>query len=128
MENTNPVPKNDIPLIHSVKAVYATIYQTGNKLPKREKLGIHAEIERIMIDTIADIVRASLAPRVRKTDSLEKARVSIEVLKHLIRTEYELKVIEQKAYIRIESLLVEASKMTNGWIKYLQTQNPPKAG
>lgn len=94
-------------------------------MAKREKLGIHADIERIMLDTIADIVRASLAPRARKIEPLEKARVSLEVVKHLVRTEHEMKIIEQKAYIRIESLLVETSKMTNGWIKYL-AQNPAK--
>ncbi len=31
-----------------------------------------------------------------------------------------MKIIEQKAYLRMEHMLVEASKMTNGWIKYLQ--------
>ncbi len=36
-----------------------------------------------------------------------------------------MKIIDQKTYIRTESLLVETSKMTNGWIKYL-VQNPAK--
>ena len=122
---TRPDPKNDISIVHIIKQLYSTIYQVGNKLPKREKLGIHADIERVTLDTMTEIIRASLLQRSKKIDSLEKVRVSIEVIKHLIRTEYELKIIVQKTYIRIESLLVEISKMTNGWIKYL-TQNPTK--
>jgi hypothetical protein len=74
---------------------------------------------------MAEIICASLVQRPKKIEPLEKARVSLEVVKHLIRTEHEMTIIDQKTYIRIESLLVETSKMTNGWIKYL-TQNPTK--
>lgn len=74
---------------------------------------------------MTEIIRASLTTRPKKIEPLEKARVSLEVIKHLVRTEYELKIIDQKTYIRIESSLIETSKMTNGWIKYL-TQNPTK--
>jgi hypothetical protein len=77
------------------------------------------------LDAIKEIIQASLTQKSRKIEFLEKARVLIEIVKHLIRIEYEMKIIGQKAYIRIESLLIETSKMTNGWIKYL-AQNPAK--
>lgn len=60
---------------------------------------------------MTEIIRASLAQRPKKNEPLEKARVSLEVIKHLIRTEHEMAIIEQKAYIRIESLLIKTSKM-----------------
>jgi hypothetical protein len=71
------------------------------------------------------LIKTSLTTRNKKLEPLEEARLSLEVTKHLVRTEYELNIITQKQYIHIESLLVESSKMTNGWIKYL-TQNPAK--
>jgi len=114
----------DISIIHTIKKVYATLYQIGTKLPKHHKLGIHGEIERITLETITMIVKTSFAPRIQKVGFLEQTRSNLEVLKHLIRTEHELQIITEKQYIHIESLLVETSKMTNGWIKYL-TQNPP---
>ena len=104
-----------------MKQVYASLYQTGNKLTKRDKLGIHAEIESIALLTLADIVSASLSPKAQKLLALERARTSLEVLKHLIRTEHELKIIDQKTYLRLEELLIETSKQLNGWLKYLQT-------
>ncbi len=108
-----------------VKQLYAILYQTGNKLTKRDKLGIHTHIERIMLEIMSNIVNASFSNKITKQTSLEQARVSLEILKHLIRTEHELKIIDQKTYFRIEGLIIETSKMTNGWIKYI-TQNPTK--
>jgi hypothetical protein len=96
-----------------MKQVYAALYQTGNKLTKRDKLGIHAEIESITLLTLRDIINASLLPKTHKQAALERARASLEVLKHLVRTEHELKIIDQKTYLRIEELLIETSKQTN---------------
>ncbi len=97
------------------------MYQTGNKLTKRDKLGIHSEIENIALLTLRDIIGASLSSKVQKQATLERARTSLEVLKHLVRTEYELKIIDQKTYLRIEGQVIETSKQLNGWLKYLQT-------
>ena len=71
---------------------------------------------------MTDIVRAQLSGRQEKLPALLKTRISLEVLKHLVRTEYELHVIGERSYLRIAATLVETSKMANGWIKYL-TQN-----
>ncbi len=116
-------PRTDISIVHTIKKVYTIIYQIGNKIPKRDKLGIHAHIERMTLDVMKNIISASLSRKNQKLEILEYARVELEVLKNLIRTEYELKIIPEKTYIYTESLLVETSKMTNGWIKYI-TQNP----
>ncbi len=75
------------------------------------------------VDAMKNIISASLSRKNQKLEILEYTRVELEVLKNLIRTEYELKIIPEKTYIYTESLLVETSKMTNGWIKYI-TQNP----
>lgn len=122
---SNPPPREntDVAIIHTIKLVYSVLYQTGNKLTKRDKLGIHAEAESVALLTFRDIISASLSSKIQKRAVLERARISLEVLKHLVRTEHELKIIDQKAYFKIESLLIETSKQANGWLKYI-TQNP----
>lgn len=75
---------------------------------------------------MSDIIRASILSKHNKEELLSKTRLSLEVLKHLIRTEHELKIIDQKTYIRIESMAIEVSRMATGWIKYLKTQNPAR--
>ena len=51
---------------------------------------------------------------------LHTARIKIEVLKRLIRIMSELNIIKSEKYIELEFNLQEISKMTNGWIKYLE--------
>ena len=97
----------------------------GNKLPKRDKLGIHNYIEKEFLEAFSLLINASLEPKFEKMISVKKARLQIETLKQLFRTEYEIGIIKEKVYLSIELKLQEISKMTNGWLKYLQTQNPP---
>lgn len=75
---------------------------------------------------MSDIIRASILAKTDKEQILINTRLSLEILKHLVRTEHELKIIDQKTYIRLESMTIEISKMATGWIKYLKTQNPTK--
>lgn len=74
---------------------------------------------------MSNIIRAAFSSKDEKLPFLEKARLSLEVLKHLVRTEYEMDIVSEKAYIRAEQHIIETSKMTNGWIRYLaQTPQP----
>jgi len=134
MEKTLNCPPPDafgdfnVPVVHRIRKLYAYLYLIGNKLPKRDKLGIHNYIEKEFLKTFSFLINASLEPKSEKIILLKKARLQIETIKQLIRTEYELKIISEKIYLTVESKLQEISKMTNGWLKYSQTQNPPLGG
>ena len=122
-----PSDPSDITIIHGIKKLYATIYQAGKKLPKSDKLGIHGHVEGVTLDAMGDIIRAAFAPKVQKLPTLERVRISLEVIKHLVRTEHELRIIDEKTYLRIAELIVETSKMTNSWIRYLMGNARPPA-
>lgn len=98
------------------------MYLVGNKVSKRDKLGIHKIIENTCLEVLKLLLQASFENQSEKISSLEKSRVQIEVLKNLVRTEHELKIIQEKTYIDISVRLVEISKMTNGWIQYIKKQ------
>lgn len=107
-------------LVHKVCEFYKKIYLTSPKIPKRDRFGIYLKIENICLEMIDLLIMASLEIKADKLPILNLARIKIEVLKRLIRITYELKIIENKKYINLESDLQEISKMTNGWIKYLK--------
>ena len=107
-----------------MRKLYAYVYLIGNKMPKRDKLGLHSEVEKEFLRAFSSLVSASLESKQEKIISLRKARLQIETLKQLVRTEYEIKIISEKTYLQIELKLQEISKMTNGWLKYAETHNP----
>lgn len=82
-------------------------------------------MEEAALSALSNIIRAAFATKTAKLSTLETVRISLEVLKHLVRTEHELRIIDEKAYLRIAELIVETSKMASGWVKYL-AQNPAK--
>jgi len=107
-------------LVHKICEFYKKIYLTSPKIPKKDRFGIYLKIENICLEIINLVITASLENKSNKLPILNSARIKIEVLKRLIRIVYELKIIEGKIYISLESDLQEISKMTNGWIKYLK--------
>jgi hypothetical protein len=88
-------------------------------------LGIHRHIEEHCLNLFDNIIQAALVSKVKKLPYLETIRLKLEKLKHLVRLEYEMKLIAEKSYIQTQTELVEMSKMTTGWLKYI-TENPPK--
>lgn len=89
------------------------------KFSKRDKLGIHSLVETQVITILSLAVESAFKSRTQKQLTLETMRVNIEILKHLIRTEHELAILDIKTYIRLSEQLVEISRMTNGWISYI---------
>ncbi|HEY4498471.1 MAG TPA: four helix bundle protein [Candidatus Paceibacterota bacterium] len=106
--------------MHAIRMLHLEIYRIGKKLPKGDKLGIHAEVERKCFKLLSCSIEAAYRPRKEKTETLVELRLTTEVLKNIWRTECELGIVDEKTYLRIAEKMVEISKMTNGWITYTQ--------
>ena len=125
--NSTPPRTNttiELPIIVHIKRLYKILYQIGNKIPKRDKLGIHQSIENKCLFILSVCIDAALRPKNEKVVLLSQARRDIETLKHLVRMEHELGIIKEKTYLNISSLLQDISMMATGWQKSLQTQKP----
>lgn len=105
--------------MHSACEFYKKIYLLSTKIPKKDRFGIFLKIENICLEINELIIASALETKNNKTSFLSSARIKIEILKRLLRIAYELSIIENKKYLLLESDLQEISKMTNGWLKYL---------
>lgn len=90
-------------------------------MPKRDKFGIYLKVENIILDTITISIDAALNQKDKKKPLLYELRIKIETLKQLVRTMNDLKIIEDRAYLILQTQLQEISKMATGWMKYLET-------
>ena len=80
-------------------------------------MGLHQRIENIAVSILLHAINAALSPRQEKMVSLLDLRLKVEMLKHLIRLEHELKIIPEKTYLAISHLSEDISMMANGWLK-----------
>ncbi|MDD5318193.1 MAG: four helix bundle protein, partial [Candidatus Pacebacteria bacterium] len=95
------------------------IYIISAKLTKRDKLGLHTTVEDTCIEMLSLSIEAAFKSKLQKKTVLEFLRVRTEVLKHLVRTENEIHILDLKTYLRLSEQIVEISKMINGWITYI---------
>jgi len=109
--------------------LHREIYSISHKLNKRDKLGIHKNIEEVSLELFSLLIEAAFTSVTTKLKPLETARVKASLLQNLIRTENELGIMDEKAYLRISESLVSISKDINGWItdtvRRSQTQKRP---
>ncbi|PIU75351.1 MAG: hypothetical protein COS76_01350 [Candidatus Portnoybacteria bacterium CG06_land_8_20_14_3_00_39_12] len=116
---TYPTNQFDIPLAHKIDLLYKTIYQISPKIPKKDRFGLYLKIENTCLDIFKFVISACFETKTNKLFLLRQARINIEILKRFIRMAGDLKITQRKDYLNMEIMLQEISKMTNGWIKYL---------
>ena len=84
----NPPPAGlNVSLIHRLSELYKTIYLLGRKIPKRDRFGVHARIELLCLRSCELIIAAAFEIKSNKLPLLASARINIEILKRLVRTE-----------------------------------------
>src|SRR3989344_6035185 len=112
------------PVIFHIQSLYKEVYLIGNRIPKRDKLGLHAVVEKICIKVLTLSIRASLESKIDKQETIRELRINVETLKHLIRAEFEPKIIQDKQYLSLEEKLQEISKEAVGWERYINKSSP----
>jgi len=98
------------------------LYRLGNKIPKRDKFGLHLKIENLCLDLLNLSIQAGLSNRQTKIIQLGNLRLIAENCKHLVRMANELKIFNDQIYFILQSDLQEISRMANGWLKYAQKE------
>lgn len=84
-----------------------------------ERFGLYQKIENIVIDCLELGTLAALTARDKKSVTISKLKIQIEVAKRLTRLMWELKIITDKKYLLLEEKMMRISKMASGWMKYL---------
>ena len=82
-----------------------------------------AKIENYCLTCLELGLEATFTKTQNKTLILEKLQIKIEILKRFTRLGWELKIIDQDKYLEFEAQLQTISKMTTGWLKYLDQKS-----
>jgi len=74
------------------------------------------------VEILSFAIESAFQSRLDKKFTLQKLRIKTGVLQNLVRTENELKIIDDKTYLRISEQIIEISKQNNNWLNSLITQ------
>jgi len=97
-----------------------------NKFPRSQKFVLGDRIQRKVMDVQECCLRAYYGRS--KRSELMEANLQLEVIRHLVRLSYSLRLISSKAYGVISSKIDEIGRMIGGWIKSVDRARGKEGG
>lgn len=110
----------DTPIFQKTYDFYKTYYQYLTNFPKKDRYTIGQRGENVLLDLLEMIIQASQLPRAEKGEVLQKASIKLDQIKVFVRLFKDLKILDNKKYLSLESSLQEIGRMLGGWIKSSQ--------
>jgi hypothetical protein len=107
----------DIPIFQKVYELYKLLYQYVASFPKKDRYTLGQRVENSLLDFMESVILASQLPKTDKLPVLQKASIKLDVLKVFIRLCKDLKILDNKKYLILESQIQEIGRMLGGWIK-----------
>jgi hypothetical protein len=112
--------QQEIPLTQKIYDFYRTLHTTLEKMPKKDRYSIGLKLDTNTLDLLELAILAGSTTLPEKYDHLSRASAKLDLLKLLARLLYDLKAIDRKKYLELESHLQEIGKMIGGWLKSLK--------
>lgn len=107
----------DIPIFTKLYEFYKLLYQYLKLFPKKDRYSLGQKIDTLTLNLIELIIIAGTTAKEKKLPYLEKANVSVDLLKLLIRLAKDIGALENKKYITLQQELQEIGRMLGGWKK-----------
>lgn len=107
----------DIPIFKKSYELYKTFYGYRADISKQDRYTIWQRCENAILDVLEAILLASQSSKTEKLPVLEAASVKLNVLRVLIRLTKDVKAIDNKKYVALETGIDEIGRMLGGWIR-----------
>jgi hypothetical protein len=107
----------DIPIFKRTYDLYKTFYGYRTVIPKQDRYTIWQRSEDTLLNLLQEILLASQMYKSEKIPALEKASTNLNLLRVFLRLMKEVKTLDNKKYIALQSLVDEIGRMLGGWIK-----------
>ncbi len=118
MKNLNQL-HNEVPILKQTVDLYKEFYQYLKTFPKKDQYMLGKHCEEYILIFLESLLLALALPKNKRLKILEGTNAKFDVLKVLFRLARELKMIDNKKYLSLESKVQEIGKMLGGWIRSL---------
>ena len=107
----------DTPIFKKTYDLYKTFYGYRADVPKQDRYTIWQKCESLMLEVLEAILLAGQTSKAEKLPILEQASSKLNFLRVFIRLMSDVKAIDNKKYLSLESNVDEIGRMLGGWIK-----------
>jgi four helix bundle protein len=118
MQNLDQI-QNEAPILKKTVDLYKEYYLCLKTFPKKDQYMLGKKCEEYIVSFMELILSAVSSYKQEKKDMLMKANNKFDVLKVMLRMARELKMIDNKKYLKLETQIQEIGRMLGGWIRSL---------
>lgn len=111
----------DIPIFKKSYDLYKLFREYRKVVPKQDRFTIFERGEQLLLDVIEGILQASTESKLAKVPTLERCSLKLNMLRVFIRLMKDVKAIDVKKYVALESMVDEIGRMLGGWIRSSKT-------
>lgn len=115
----------EIPILKKFYVLYKDLYAYRSGVAKQDRHTLWQRCENLSLELLELVLLASQRSKSSKLSALETASVKLNVLRFLVRLAKEIKVIDHKKYLALETAIDEIGRMLEGWIKSVASNSPP---
>ena len=101
--------------------LYKTFHEYRRVVPKPDRFTIFEKSESTILEVIECIMQASSESKKEKLPTLERASIKLNMPRVFIRLMKDVKTIDGKKYMNLESVVDEIGRMLGGWIRSIKT-------
>lgn len=107
----------DIPIFKKAYDLFKLFHEYRRVVPKQDRFSIFERCEQLILDLIENILQASGEQKQEKVPTLQRASLKLNMLRVFIRLMKDVKAIDAKKYVALESIVDEIGRMLGGWIR-----------
>lgn len=114
----------DFPILKKMYALYKELNEFRLIVAKRDRHTIWERCEKNTLDVLELLMLATQRHKRDKYIALEMASAKLNVLRVLVRLAKDVKTIDTKRYIVLESHIDEIGRMLGGWMRSIIAPPP----
>lgn len=107
----------DTPIFQKSYDLYKQLHEYRRVVPKQDRYTVFEKAEEALLATISHIFRASTASKESKLMILQRASTELNLLRVFIRLLKDIKALDNKKYLLLQSEIDEIGRMLGGWIR-----------
>ncbi len=109
----------EFPILKKMYGLYKDLHGLRDFIAKKDRHTVWERCEKVTLDVLELLMLAAQRQKRDKYSALELASAKLNVLRVLVRLSKDVKTIDQKKYIMLESQIDEIGRMLGGWMKSL---------
>jgi four helix bundle protein len=113
--HTSPEFGSDIPIFTKLYDFYKNLSQILTLFPKAKRYTLGQKIDNLTLEIFESSIAAGISSSEKKLPHLEKAIISLDLLKILLRLAKDIQCLDNKKYLQLQESLQEIGRMLGGW-------------